>query len=38
MFRTNFRFHNIIDTDYFGFDNPSLGTYFLERVGQLRLR
>jgi len=28
MFRTNFRFHNIIDTDYFGFDNPSLGTYF----------
>ncbi|MEO8368398.1 MAG: carboxypeptidase-like regulatory domain-containing protein [Candidatus Solibacter sp.] len=28
MFRTNFRFHNIVDTDYFGFDNPSLGTYF----------
>ena len=28
MFRTNFRFHNIIDTDYFGFTNPSLGTYF----------
>jgi len=28
MFRTNFRYHNIIDTDYFGFDNPSLGTFF----------
>jgi len=28
MFRTNFRFHNIVDTDYFGFNNPALGTYF----------
>lgn len=28
MFRTNFRYHNIVDTDFFGFDNPSLGTFF----------
>ena len=24
MFRANFRYHDIIDTDFFGFDNPSL--------------
>ena len=28
MFRTNFRYHNIVDTDFFGFSNPSLGTFF----------
>lgn len=28
MFRTNFRYHNVVDTDFFGFDNPSLGTFF----------
>jgi hypothetical protein len=37
MFRTKFRFHNIVDTDYFGFDYPSRHV-FLERVVQLRLR
>ncbi len=28
MFRANFRYHNIVDTDFFGFDNPSRGTFF----------